>query len=228
MNKYKIVLVLLIMFICTTKVIAVCNDKELVDKAQKIEVKFVEDNDKEVIEKGEDGNNYTIIESRKYAYLLDFGNNPGIKITVYDPIRNEKIDATYDYTNNTQTVGSFINYSAKNYEIYIYSDTKNSCYGELLRKIEYTVPAFNEFSLSEFCENNKDVKECKINYDSSKLTNDDYKKIIEEVESKEATTSEKTINNLKKYWYFIFIPAVIISIYYIIKILAYKKKVNKI
>lgn len=227
MNKYKIILLTLLMFVFTTNIYAVCNDKELIDSAQKIEVNFIEDSDHEITVTDSNGKEMKTFVERQYAYILTFTPyNENLLVAVKSG--NTLIESTYDDFYKAQFIGSTIHYSPKTYTIYVISQNEKSCYSDLLRTFDYTVPAFNEFSISTFCKENPSVKECAINYDSSKLNEKKINEIVEKTNIKNTSTKEKMLYNVKKYWYFVLIPIIIISIIYIIKIFAYKRKVNRI
>ena len=221
MKYFVKILLIIVMFTFILHVSATCNDSELVDSSHNVKVNFIEDE-----EIGDTNENAE--EELDYAYVLAFdGANGDLKITVYDPIEKKTIDAEYSSKYKKYIVGSIIHYSPKTYEINIYSSSK-TCSGELLRKINYTVPAFNEYSLSTFCKQNPNVEECKMNYDASKMTSEDFNKIKEKVNNDNILSSDNIFDNVKKYWFVVLIPILLISILYGIKIYSYKKKESKI
>lgn len=229
MKKFKVLLFIILMFTFTTRILAVCNDKTLVDAAANIELNVVKDQDFNVKVTDKSGHERETVLERQYAYVLTFTPyNENLLIAVLENETNSIIPAYYHIGYKTYVIGSDIHYSPKKYEIYVYSQNKNSCYGELLRRMDYTVQAFNEFSLTTFCQENPNTKECAIDYNSSKLSEKEINKVIEQTTVKNMSTSERLLHNVKKYWYFILIPIVLISGYYLFKINAYKRKESKI
>ena len=229
MKKICAIVILIIIALTTPKVFAICNDKELIDAAQKITINFEEDTDYEITVTDSAGKQMKSIVERSYAYILNFTPyNENLLVGAKENLNDTLTTAVYDEYIKKLYIGSSIHYSPKKYTIYIYSNNINSCYGELLRTMEYTVPAFNEFSLSTFCKENPDVKECGMTYDSSGLDEKKIDKLIKTASVKNLPAKERLLNNLAKYWYFILIPILLISIYYSVKIHIYKKKVSKI
>ena len=228
MNKNKALLVFLLL-IFSVKVYATCNDKELNDTAEKLSVSFIEDTDYTGKTTDSNGNEIEVNIPKEYAYVLAFTPyNEYLKITATNSLENDISYSEYNVKYNTEVIGSKIHYSPKTYYISIYSVKEDSCNGKLLREFEYTVPSFNEYSLSSFCKDNPKSDICKIDTDVTKLSDEEFNKKTEKIEEENKTIKEKTIDNIKKYWYLILIPIVLISLIYLVRILVYKKKVNKI
>lgn len=229
MNKIKVVFTIVFMFVFSTNIFALCNDQELVDSAEKIKVEFIEDSDFEIISKDANGNEVKTNIDRQFAYVLSFTPyNEDLLIGAVDSIDNELVPAVYHALYKSPVIGSGVHYEPKKYEIYIYSQKKDSCYGELLRTMEYTVPEYNTFSSSDFCKDNPNISECAIQYDTSKLTEERINELKRTTEISNMTFIEKALYNVKRYWYFILIPILLISIYYVVKIVSYRKKASRI
>ena len=222
---FKIYIFILLMFVFNTNVFALCNDKSLMDSVENIKVSLIEDYEYTTKVEDYNGNKVEVTIPREYGYVLAFTPYiDGIKIGVTNSLDDYISYSEYSEKFDTNIIGSDIHYDEKKYNIKIYSINESSCYKELLREFDYIVPSFNEYSLSEYCENNPKSDLCKIDADVSKLSEEEVERQKEKDNMNNKNMLEKIIYNIKTYWYLALIPAVIISIYNLIKIHNYKKR----
>ncbi len=229
-KKISLMIVTLIVFLSfNSKAFAVCNDKELNDSASALNVRTMED----FIVTDENDN---IIREKEYLYLLYFNkvldNMEGMyKIEVTDSESDKKYEAKYDKTIKTYYIGSLIHYTSKKYFITVYGGEKSKCPGERIKNIVYTVPPYNDYRDSLYCEEHLQEDICAFDYDSSKINEDKYQEIIDQKEKDREldnmTFFQKTFYYIKSYWCFVVIPVVVISLFYLVVIFIYKKRGSK-
>lgn len=228
MKILKVFIVLFLMFVFSFNVKALCSDSELNNFVSEMQLGYSLDKDETYVD--ENGKEYLI--PQKYAYLIKiYPYSDKIKVMVKDSLSNETNEAKYNEGLEQYVYGSYIHYSPKTYTISIYGNDKSSCPGALISTAQMTMPSFNEYSLYSACENSDDEM-CSIVYDSSDLTPEKFNEIMEEKEA------ENKINNMNffqkvgyylgKYWFFIVVPIVIISIIYGYEILSHKKRMRKL
>lgn len=213
---------LLSILIFQVRLFAVCNDEELNNLAEKINVSLVEDI--EII--GEDNN---VEREKKYLYLLSFGETLSgmkdkIKIEVTDSISNKKYNATYDDFFDTFVIGSEIHFVPKVYNIIVLGGSNSKCPNEKIKVFSHRVNAYNTYRDTEYCSDHLDEDLCSIDFDSSKFDDEDFANLVKPNEVPELNFFGKVWNFIKNYWYFVVIPIVVISIFYIVLIVIYKKK----
>ena len=101
----------------------------------------------------------------------------------------------------------------------------------MLREIEYKVPSYNQYALTDFCqqEENKNQDICKINTDTSKVTEKEFSEKADTIEKENVNDSIfiKILKYIGKYWYYAVIPFVIVAAVYYYKVSAYKKEQDK-
>ncbi len=225
MSKIKIFLVFILMFVFSTNIFALCEDEELMSKINKFNIKIVEDEDKEIEISGVDT---PVIQEAEYSYLLLFYPNTSdfvIKVS-YD---NEEEYASYSLKFGTYAIGSGTHYSPRKYKIEVFAAKGTACENERLLARYYDVPAFNEYSTSNYCTNHKEEEKCKVYFDSSKLTKEDKEDLPEEDEDKPTVEEnlsfgEKIVRFIKKSWLFVIIPVLLITLIYTMMVVRHKKK----
>lgn len=227
MKRMKILLILLVMFAFSAKVFAVCDDEEMKELINSYEVYLVEDEDRMITVPGQDEE---ILDKAEYGYVLLF--YPDSSDLVYKVTSSDGVQyAKYSYKYETYMIGSDIHFSPKNYKVEVYGREGTACSNEKLLEKSYLIPAYNEYSGSNYCREHKEEEICKINYDSSKITDEDKEKInggnVDKEEKEEMTQFEKIMSFVKKALPFILIPILIISLFYIVKIKNYKKKESR-
>lgn len=212
---------------------AACNDEELNRWADDVNIVFMEDADFTLTEEVPEGETPNVIEhKRKYAYvLLVYPEIDTVKAVVTNNLDDEKITARFQDEYNAITIGSYIHFNPKKYTIQLYGDTNSACPGELLKTVKYEVPSYNMYQLTGFCEDNPAEDICRVDNDTSDMTYEEFEKIVFDKEEQELLQKmnllQKVWYYIKKYWYYVVIPVVIVSIFFIVKIIAYKKKVDK-
>lgn len=229
-KKISLMIVTLIVFLSfNSKAFAVCNDKELNDAMDAMSIDIIEDFDFNDAE----GN---VVREREYFYLLYFNqaldNMEGMfKIEVTNDETNTKYQAKYDKDLETYVIGSLIHDKKKKYFFTIYGGDNSKCPGETLKRLTYTVPGYNYYRDSVYCEEHPEEDICAFNYDSSKIDADKYDEIIKERDEERKIASmnffQKAFYYIKSYWYFVVIPVVVISLFYLVVIFIYKKRGSK-
>ena len=105
----------------------------------------------------------------------------------------------------------------KNFTIY-----SNKCY-VTLDVLNVELPKFNEYSVTAFCQNNKDVDICNAWY-QGKISSSEYERIVDEYSSNNISLIDQ-IGNLFKNYCYVLIPAFIVLL--IIFILVINKNIKK-
>lgn len=227
MKKINLILFsVLCLFSLSFKVNAACNDEELNKWALNAYVEYEEDAD--LID--EDGN---VLREKEYLYLLHVVPyyEKG-KVMVKDSHSNKEYEVEYDELYDSYVLGSYLHMDEKTYTFTFYGSSNSSCPNQKLRTIEYKVPSYNVYSNSRFCLENPLEDICKTN--SNDMKDVDDKEFVDTTNKKEEEQRvanmnffEKVLYYLKKNWYFIVIPIVLVSAFYVIRIYIYKKKVDK-
>lgn len=215
----KLTLIFSLAFMFTLNVNAQCNDDELNNWAEKVNIEF-----KEEVE--------TKDYNPEFAYVLLMSPyNDKITMKATDDYSDDFYTIEYDDYYKTNAIGSYVHFEEKTYTIRFYGNEKSTCNGELLREIEYKVPSYNQYALTDFCqqEENKNQDICKMNTDTSKITEEDFNKKADVIDEKNKETNifEKIIKYIIKYWYYVVIPFVIVAAIYYYKVSAYKKEQDK-
>lgn len=219
-NKtYKIFFMLIAFSFFTISVNATCNDKELNDWAEKVNIEFKEEKETK---------DYT----PEFAYVLLMNPyNDKVNMEATDTYSEDFYKIEYDKYYKTNAIGSYVHFEEKTYTIRFYGNEKSSCNGELLREIEYKVPSYNQYALTDFCqdEENKDQDICKMNTDTSKITEEEFNKQADIIDNK--TNNDNVfltiVKYILKYWYYAVIPFVIVAGIYYYKVSVYKKEQDK-
>lgn len=227
MKKINLILFsVLCLFSLSFKVNAACNDEELNKWALNAYVEYEEDAD--LVD--EDGN---VLREKEYLYLLHLVPyyEKG-KVMVKDSHSNKEYEVEYDELYDSYVLGSYLHMDEKTYTFTFYGSSNSSCPNQKLRTIEYKVPSYNVYSNSRFCLENPLEDICKTNSNDMKEVDD--KEFVDTTNKKEEEQRvanmnffEKALYYLKKNWYFIVIPIVLVSAFYVIRIYVYRKKVDK-
>jgi len=227
-KKIKILLIVLLVFVFSMNVNAACTDQEIKDLVSQLRVGYAPDSDHEMT--STDGTKY--VREQRYAYLIyTYPYSEKLRITVKDSISNTTNYAEKSEYYDAFEYGSIIHYQPKTYTISVYGSESSACPNELISSLKYTVPAFNEYSMYSYCDENPDEDICSIAYDTSKMTQKDFQKVVEETEERKKienmSTFQKIFYYIGKYWYFVIIPILVVSAIYGLKIFKYKEKVRK-
>lgn len=228
MNKIKVLFLALALLIFIPKVSAACDDADLNDLAEKFSAGYVEDSEQKI--ELEDGS-YQIYK-KEYAYIIAFlPYSDDLKVVVNDSISNKNQEAVFNKRRGTYIIGSNIHYKEKIYTVNVYGNEKSACPNQLLKTMSFTIPPFNEYSMYSYCEDNKDEDICTMMKDTRNVTMTEYNSIVKEnIEKKKVDKMnfiQKVLYYISKYWIFVAVPVLLISAYYIITIIVYKKKVSK-
>lgn len=213
---------------------AACNDEELNKWADEAVINFIEETGGLVVDNIDDKITVGDIgdTDRKYAYvLLITPDTDKVKAVVTNNLDDEKKTFKYDEDYSTLAIGSYIHFDTKKYTITLYGDENSACPGEKLKVLSYSVPSYNMYQLTDFCDKNPGEDICRIEKDTTDITPEEFEEIIEEQEEnikiEKMSFFEKIAYYVAKYWYYVIIPIVAISLFYIFKIVSYKKKVDK-
>lgn len=100
---------------------------------------------------------------------------------------------------SSEFLGSF--YNNNKFNILVYASDKSACQDEALLSIMVDLPRFNEYSTREECVNNKNLEVCKEWYDSSNITEERFKQLIEKNENRGQQSSDSNwFNNIIGNW----------------------------
>ncbi|NLC48407.1 MAG: hypothetical protein GX758_03500 [Tenericutes bacterium] len=222
-------LIALSLFFARTNVFAVCEDKELNDWAEDVEILFQEDVSHLYETLDENGNKVLKEYVAEYYYkLLICTPREDVTVKVTDTENTKEYNAINSDFDNSYIINSYLHFKAKTYTFKIYANDSSSCPGELLKTLKYTVPAYNKYVGTEFCEQNPNEEICQADYDSSKIEEEKIDKIMDSVIEKNKISSmsffEKALYYVGKYWFYVVIPIIVVAIVYFVKIRVYKKK----
>lgn len=226
------ILTIICLFSVKINVFAVCEDDELNDWAETIEIFFQEDYTYSYDSVDENGNEIIKEHIAEYYYkLFVCAPRSDIDVKVTDSENTKEYSAIKCDFDNSYIVGSDIHFSKKTYNFKIYGNSSSNCPGELLRTLKYTVPAYNKYVGTEFCILNPDVELCQADKDTSNMTEEEVEDYMADITEKNKinsmATSEKILYYIGKYWYYVVIPIIIVSVVYLVRIKLYKKKVEK-
>lgn len=205
-----------LIFMFTPNVNAECNDKELNDLAEKIEIKY----SKYEVKKGED--------DLGFAYVLTATPyNEKMSLKVKDTYTKDFYDVDYDKDYNGYALGSEVHHEEKQYIFRFYG--KDTCQGELLREIKYKVPAYNLYALTSECEQEeyKDSDICKMNTDTKDITPEKFEKELKKIDEENKSTLSKIFEGILNNWYYAVIPVVLVAAVYFYKVHVFKKEQSK-
>ena len=227
MKKKIIIAISLIILMLFTRVKATCEFEEFNEMAEKFKVVYTEDTVPKIV--SESGK---VTELKKeYAYFLVFSPvTEMLKIEVTNSLDKKVQIAEYNNTQKAYVIGSYIHNEPKEYTIKVYGTNKSLCSGELLKTTKITVPGFNEYSLFEYCVENETEDICSMMKDTSKVSLEEFKEIASKTEKQKKIENMTALEKVKyyalRYGLFILIPILAISIYYVVKMREYKKKVR--
>ncbi len=225
MKKIISLFLIIISSLIMVNVKAICYDEELNEWSVGAQVLFQEDT------REQSGG-----DEEHFAYFLSVTPvREDIKIKVTDGYGDSVWGKTYVLNLNDKSkfedfygVGCYTNLEEETYTIEVYGGDESACPNELLKTLKYSVPQYNEFIKTAYCDDYPDHELCasftnKTKYMTEKEFNDILGKYDREIKEKELTAS-KIFKIAVEYGVYVLVPLVIISIFYIIKMLAFKRK----
>lgn len=228
MSKLKLLLCILLMFVFVTNIFASCEDEDLLHIADEAKVYIYDDKEITYQLRNEAGEMETTVIPRSYGYvLLMYPYNERIRMEVSDKDSAEEYPVQFSYKYLSTIMGATYHYDEKNYTIKYYSNDKNSCYGEVLKTFNLTVPPYNNYSSTEFCKEHSEHELCRIYTKTEDLTPEEIEEMRDEIIKAEMNSSQIALLYIKKYWLYVLLPIIIVSIYYRIKISNYKRKAEE-
>lgn len=121
-------------------------------------------------------------------------------------------------TIESKTVTEKINYSLNVYT------TDESCPNRILRKINFNTNKYNVYVYHDACKNRYDtIKYCNPFYDVDDMTLDEFVKLVNE-ETTKLDVHYSFKDYVKKYYLYVLIPFLVISIVYIVRIIIFKRR----
>lgn len=124
-------------------------------------------------------------------------------------------------------------YSNVKYEIKTYYSDE-TCGVEPIKTYTVETGIYNKFSDSEVCWDKLDLDVCKNNYtadevkkyyNDKELSEDNIEKIIkEEKTQKDAENKKSVIDIIKEYYLYVLVPIMVLSVFYVTRILIIKKR----
>ncbi len=214
-NIKKLSFLFLTIFAFNLNIDAECNDDELNNWAEKVEIVFKEF-------KAEQG------DENQFAYTLTATPyNEKVTAKVKSTYSKDFFEVEYDKDYNGYALGSELHHQTKKYIFRFYGN--DTCDGELLREIEYEVPAYNLYSLTDICQEDeyKNTKICKMNTDTSDITVDEFNKEIKKITENNRSAFYKIFKGVIGNWYYAFIPFVLVAAVYTYKVYGFKKEQSK-
>lgn len=227
MKRIRILLFsLMLIFAFSDKIFAVCEDEELNDWAAEATIQAVEDVDMDMYDE-----NDKLIGTHKKEYhylLLVYPQTNLVYAKVKDSLSNDEYIVNMNKDFSTIAIGSKVHDTKKKYTITLYGTSDSACPNEKLKTITYEANPYNKYMTTEFCINNPNDEKCLFDSDAGTMTEKEFEDYVaKQLEIKEVENMSWTAKiwfYIKKYWYFVVIPVVLISIFYGITIFIEKKK----
>lgn len=204
-----------------TSLSAECDDTDLNNWAEKLEIKIQE------------------VENEEYPYsyllMLNIPRND-LRVTAKDSFSSGTYNVDYDAEFKNYVVGSEIHFVDKTYTFTIYmADSSSVCGEEKMKTITYTVPKYNEYNDTEYCEENPNAEICgsytKIDENKEdeldKLIDRYYKDKLEDEIYRNAPWYQKVWMVVKDYSLYVVIPLAAVASVYTVVIYITKKRREK-
>ncbi len=233
---FKLLLTLLCFLPFMVNVKAVCEDRELNDFVEKLEIKFlapskVEDYSKEYLEK------HSRDADIEYAYFFylseskykDKGIEEILELEAYD---GSDVKGVWKYHESIDkyAVGGYNGVQEEEYKLKIKA-VSGSCKGEILKETTYTVPQFNMYRQTRYCEKYPDHELCARFTNATKDMNDlQFGQAMAKYEKSLNKQNAKFLDLFLKYYGYVLcaiLPAIIVSIYYRRRIRRFIKMRNR-
>ena len=205
----KILFIIVCTMISIYSVKAECQDTEILKWAKDVEIKF------------ETSENIPNAEYLYYLYLEPSRDDIEIRSTnsLYSGITKGAVQE-----NGRYGIASYIHFEEKTYtiEVFMKKDAK-ACAGEQILKLRKTVPQYNSYSNSAYCEQYPEAELCEKMSDVDDLSQEEFIKQMEEYAKgqihKENPKKENIILTIIfDYLIWIIVPVLLIGIFYKVRI----------
>lgn len=217
----RLTAIFLCLFLMSNNVYATCEDDTLNKWAENLEIKFEEVKNDEY----------------PYSYLLMLSvPREDLRVTAKDTYSVNTYDVEYDKDFKNYVIGSEIHFVDKKYTFVVYmSSTASICASEKMKTITYTVPKYNSYNDTIYCEDNPNAEICgsytKVD-DNKKNEADDlidryYNDKIDEELYNNSAWYEKVWIKIKEYSLYVVIPLAVVALFYYIVIFITKKRSEK-
>lgn len=115
-----------------------------------------------------------------FSYEFD-SNTTVFKVNIYNFDKKFYIissDLGYiEYKSNKQYIGNYI--KGGTYKVNVYASNYSNCGGEKLTTLKFYIPTYNNYYTWEECNNNRELDICKKWYDTSDISEEEFKKEIQ-------------------------------------------------
>ena len=196
----KIIVFILFLFIFNINIKAACNNKELLDNADKVNITVLPQTS----------------EEKDYYFLIRVENiKENMALVISDNDTNES--KTYRYSDTNEGTLELINnyiFAKVTYTVKVYS-VDSSCQNMLLKTLKASTIKFNDYSKYDACDGYEEFELCKPFYDGKHVSKEVFNNALEEYKKeKETTFFEKIIKIIKEYYLYVLLPIAIISACY--------------
>ena len=209
MNKFiKLLFIFTLLMLFSINVKAACSDKELNDFVEKLEIEFVYPEEKS-----------------EYAYYFTLSEEKYKGEGIENILELEALDGNgvagewkYQDVIKKYGVGGYTNINEETYVLNVKA-IAGACKGQTLKHDTHTIPQFNMYIQTRYCEKYPDHKLCKrFTNDTKGMSDNEFATAMKEYE-KEIKKDEqnKYIAFILKYYSYVLcvvVPVVVISIYY--------------
>lgn len=168
-------------------------------------------------------------DTMDYAYILAL--TPSRDDVVMKATNNYGEELEWVYVPGHKVKG-IVNYTVKGtmtYEISVYGSSGSACPNELLKTFDYTLEPFNFHYKTEECEKYPEAPLCQMYKDTSDITDEEFKEVMQEyeeeiLENMPPTTFEKIFSAIKEYCLYVIIPFILIAGIYTFRIEKVKRE----
>ena len=219
-NIFKSLFVFLLVGVLTFKVNAACTDKKLNDFIEKLKIEFV----------------YPETES-KYAYYFKLSEKEYDGKKIEETLELEALDGEmkpgiwqYQELLGEYGVGGYTNIEEETYTLNVKAISE-TCKGETLKHDTYTIPQFNKYIQTSYCEKYPTHELCqRFTNKTSEMNDSDFSNAMKDYEKKNEPKKSGILEFLKNnigYILCVILPVLIISIYFNNRIKRYTKMRNR-
>lgn len=234
--SYLLTFILSFIILANSSFAILCGDTELNDlskEAGAVKVTYEEKKENDTQSDFVPEVDYELDETYSYYFNINILNiTDKIYVTVYNP--NDNTTKTFTSADAVNGVASFLwkdLTEVANLKVTIYASSNTSCPNYKLLEIGKTIPMFNVYYDMPYCLQKQDEKICQ-KYVTSKVTSDQYNKLVKRVDEentrimeKENRKSTSIINYIKNNWLLItIIGSTVLIIGVAITVVIIKKK----